>query len=90
MVDELLTLLKTRGRTATALRVGRKLLEGRIRRLDFVPPADIHQAWVEFQTHRDRSCSDCVGRVVMRRLRIETAVATDKHFRQFGDVRFLP
>lgn len=90
VVDELLTLLKTRGQTATALRVGQKLLEGRICRLDFVSPADIYQAWVEFQSHRDWSFTDCVSLVVMRRLRIETAVATDNHFRQFGDVQILP
>jgi len=45
VVDELLTLLRARGHSATALRVGQKLLEGRMCRLDFVTPTDVHQAW---------------------------------------------
>lgn len=45
-----------------------------------------------FSTYQDKgwSFTDCVSRVVMGRLGIDTALAFDEHFRQFGTVNVVP
>ncbi len=92
VVDELLTLFKTRGEFQRCFEWGRQLLEERIAQLEWVCPADVQRAWILFSTHTDKqwSFTDCVSRVVMDRLQIKTAFAFDDHFRQFGDVTVVP
>jgi predicted nucleic acid-binding protein len=92
VVDELLTLLKTRGYANIAFNVGAKLLAGPVCQFVYVQPTDIEKAWTIFSTFRDKgwSFTDCVSRVVMERLGITTPCAFDDHFRQFGNVTVVP
>jgi predicted nucleic acid-binding protein len=92
VVDELLTLLKMRGEYQRALRLGASLFAGDIATLTWVTPEDIRQAWATFQRYQDKdwSFTDCVSRVVMQRLDIQTAFAFDADFRQFGTVTVVP
>ena len=92
VIDELLILMKMRGEFQRALRVGASLLAEEIAQVAWVLPGDIQQAWHIFQRYHDKgwSFTDCVSRVMMERLRIQTAFAFDDHFRQFGTVIVVP
>jgi predicted nucleic acid-binding protein len=92
VVDELLTLLKMRGEYLRALESGSLLLHGEVCDLEWVSRTDVESAWVVFSTFRDKqwSFTDCVSKVVMERLRIDTAISFDVHFRQFGTVSVVP
>jgi predicted nucleic acid-binding protein len=91
-VDELLTLLVARKRTALVLATGRRLFNEELCRLHFLTPDQIHRAWVVFQTkhHLGWSFTDCTSKVVIDDLAIRTAAALDQHFRQFGSVTVVP
>jgi predicted nucleic acid-binding protein len=92
IVDELLTLLKMRREFQRALHLGPKLLGEEVILMEWVLPEDVQRAWEVFQSYQDKewSFTDCVSRVVMERLGIQTAFAFDKHFRQFGTVNVVP
>jgi predicted nucleic acid-binding protein len=92
IVDELLTLLKMRGEYQRALEVGPLLLQGEIAYLEWVGQGDVRKAWTIFQQYQDKdwSFTDCISRVVIERLEIQTAFAFDDHFRQFGTVTVVP
>lgn len=92
VVDELLTLLKMRGESLRALRLGASLVAEEIATLVWVTPDDLQQAWDTFQRYQDTpwSFTDCVSRAVMQRLHIQTAFAFDTDFRQFGTVTVVP
>ena len=53
---------------------------------------DVFRAWQVYQDFEDKNWSftDCVSRVVMERLGIQTAFALDDDFRQFGTVVVVP
>ena len=92
VVDELLSLLKVRGEYARASALGGPMLTGKLCRLEWASQTDIAAAWDVFSTFKDKdwSFTDCVSRVVMKRLDVRTAVAFDHHFRQFGTVAIVP
>ena len=92
VVDELLTLLKVRGEFLRALKLGNSLLTESIAELHWVSPADALAAWDVYRRFADKgwSFTDCVSRVVMDHLAIDTAFAFDEHFRQFGTVTGEP
>lgn len=92
VIDELLTLLRSRGENHIALSVGALLLSGASCQVEYVQPADVENAWTVFSTFRDKewSFTDCTSRVVMERLGIKTACSFDEHFRQFGNVVVVP
>jgi predicted nucleic acid-binding protein len=92
IVDGLLTLLRVRGEYDRALDVGPNLLRGEIARLEWVRQEDVEKAWEVFAQYQDKAWSftDCVSRVIIERLGIETAFAFDEHFRQFGLVTVVP
>lgn len=92
VVDETLTLLKSRGNAPRAFRLGRNLWNGRLANLIYVTAAEISDAWHLFDSYRDKdwSFTDCTSHVVMKRLRISKALTLDAHFRQFGFVTVLP
>jgi hypothetical protein len=92
VVDELLTLLKTRGNAEIAFTVGAVFLAGSACRLEYVQTVDVARAWITFSTHRDKgwSFTDCVSRAVIERLGVKTACAFDEHFREFGDLTVVP
>lgn len=92
VVDETLTLLKTRGNRELAFRIGPKLLTGQLARLIHVSEQDVATAWQLFSARRDKewSFTDCVSYVVMKRLQIVEAFAFDEHFKQFGFAMVRP
>lgn len=88
IVDETLTLLRSRGENSRAVVFGRRVIEGPWARIVRIDDADFTAAWLVFKTFADKgwSFTDCTSRVVMGRLAIQRAFAFDDHFRQFGSV----
>ncbi len=90
-VDETLTLLCARGEHRRALNAGREFLEKGNIRLQFITADQIRRAWILFQQRISTgwSFTDCTSKIVIDELRIQSAVALDDHFRQFG-IQILP
>jgi hypothetical protein len=84
--DELVTLVRLRLGHSTAVRVGKTLREGDRLELIRILPEDEERAWSLVTGRKDKNYSftDCTSFALMRRLGIETAVATDRHSRQAG------
>ena len=84
--DETVTLTRARLGHRRAAAVGRTLLDARLVDLLRVTPADEQAAWTLFERRPDKSYSftDCTSFVLMRRERIERAIALDAHFSQEG------
>jgi len=92
VVDEVLTLLKTRSSSQAAIRAGQSLWDERLATLIYLSPDDLARAWKIFRTHSDKgwSFTDCTSFAVMQRLRVSTAFAFDKHFSQMRGIRCVP
>src|SRR5260370_11228634 len=92
VVDEVLTLLKTRFSTQAAIRAGQSLFGERHSTLVYLAQDDLRRAWKIFQTHRDKgwSFTDCTSFALMQRLRISAAFAFDQHFSQMRGIRRMP
>ena len=84
--DEVVTFFNNRGHHAKAVTIGELLLKSRIVTLVHVDEPIFAEAWREFAHQSDKrySLTDCASFVVMKRLRIKTALAFDKHFTQAG------
>ncbi len=84
--DEVVTFFNSRGHHAKALTIGETLQNSRIVTLVHVDEPIFAEAWREFAHQSDKrySLTDCVSFVVMKRRRIKTALAFDKHFTQAG------
>ena len=85
-IDETLTLLIARGRVQRALEVGKALFQQNLSIIHYLKPNQIQRAWILFQQRAASgwSFTDCTSKVVIDDLGINTAVALDDHFRQFG------
>jgi uncharacterized protein len=92
VVDETLTLFKSRGNYELAVELGRKLFAGQLAKLIHVTNEDVAAAWRVFSAYRDKAWSftDCTSYIVMQRLSVTEAFAFDVHFRQFGFAVVLP
>lgn len=92
VVDEVLTLIKVRFRTQSALQAGQALFGERLSALTYLTEDDIARAWALFRSHRDKgwSFTDCTSLALMQRLRISTAFAFDQHFSQMRGIRRVP
>jgi hypothetical protein len=92
VVDETLTLLRSRGESQRALKFGQKVIDGGFAAIVTISEADFADAWQIFRRFADKgwSFTDCTSRVLMERLRIQKAFAFDDHFRQFGMVTVVP
>lgn len=92
VIDETLTLLRSRRGPPTAIAFGKEILLGDLVEIEWVTPEIFKQAWDVFRTHADKNWSfpDCTSKVVMDRLGIHQAFTFDKHFRRFGNVKVLP
>lgn len=86
VVDETLTLLRTRRQSPAALTFGTLAFGGRLAEVVYLSEADVLAAWEVFRNFDDKewSFTDCTSKVVMERLGITTAFAFDRHFAQFG------
>lgn len=84
--DETVTFTQARLGHREALAVGKTLLDSTVVEMIHVAPPDEKAAWTLFEKRPDKSYSftDCTSFVVMRRRKIGTAVALDRHFSQEG------
>ena len=92
VVDETLTLLRSRGEMQRSLDLGTAFFSGALAMLHYLTPNDIQQTWSVFRQYSDKNWSftDCSSKVVTERLQISVAFAFDHHFRQFGSIRVVP
>jgi len=91
VVDETLTLLRARGKREKALEVGSRFFDGTLGVVYRLSEDDLFAGWHVFHDFSDKdwSFTDCTSKVVIDRLEIKTALAFDKHFEQFGNVRVI-
>ena len=84
--DEVITLIRMRVGYRPARTIGELLRDPRLIDLPRATNDDEQEAWRLFCHHTDKAYSftDCVSFAMMRRLGIETAITTDKHFHQAG------
>ncbi len=84
--NEAVTFFNSRSRHLKSVEIGTLLLESPSVRLVHIDRPLFDEAWGYFIRRSDKSYSftDCVSFVVMRRLRIRTALTFDKHFSQAG------
>ena len=93
VIDETLTLLRSRGQGAVALAFGAWVFgPKRPAVVHYVAPSEIDRARDVFQRFKDKdwSFTDCTSKVVIESLGLTQAFAFDKHFRQFGTVAVVP
>jgi len=92
VVDETLTLLRSRGETRRSIELGSAFSSGALANLYYLTEDDIQQTWSVFCQFSDKdwSFTDCSSKVVIDRLQISVAFAFDHHFRQFGSVQIMP
>ncbi len=92
VLSETLTLLRIRGERERANWLGEKIWSEELTVLYLVNREDQQAAWDVFRRFADKDWSfvDCLSKVVMERLDIDTAFAFDHHFRQFGNVQVVP
>jgi predicted nucleic acid-binding protein len=84
--DETVTLARLRLGPAAAAKIGETLLDSSVVELVRLMPEDFEDAWELFKKAKGKAWSftDCASFAVMRRLRLNAAVTTDRHFRQAG------
>lgn len=92
VVDEVLTLLKTRFSVQAAVHAGQSLFGEHFSQLVYLGSADVERAWKIFRSHSDKhwSFTDCTSFAVIHRMRISKAFAFDKHFSQMRGVSRVP
>jgi uncharacterized protein len=84
--DEVVTFFNSRNPHAKAVETGKLLLESPSITLVHIDEVLFREAWRYFVQYTDKSYSltDCASFLVMKRLRIRTALTFDKHFTQAG------
>lgn len=92
IVDETLTLLRARGERTRALEIGDEFFNGNLAAVYRLADDDVQKAWEVFRDFDDKdwSFTDCTSKVVIEQMRIKTAFAFDRHFKQFGNVIVVP
>jgi uncharacterized protein len=92
IVDEALTLLRSRGERARAVALGRYLLDLAGVTIHFLDEAEVRKAWGLFRDNpgRDWSFTDCTSKVVIEDLHVKQALTFDRHFAEFGTLDILP
>jgi len=86
VLDEILTLLKTRLGPSIAISFGQKLWDQEVSALARITEGDEARPWGIFRQYRDKgfSFTDCTSFALMERLDIDTVFAFDDHFVQYG------
>ncbi|MFB6272523.1 MAG: type II toxin-antitoxin system VapC family toxin [Salinibacter sp.] len=84
--DELVTLVQARLGLDKAVQAGRVLRKADGVAIERITQADETSAWFLFQDRVDKTYSftDCTSFVLMQRLGVDAALATDEHFHQEG------
>lgn len=86
ILDEVATLLNSRGHHSRAVTVGTQLIYSPMVTMVHVDPDLLERGWAYFCRHADKrySLTDCISFVVMHEKRIEQALTFDQHFSQAG------
>ncbi|MBD2100587.1 PIN domain-containing protein [Leptolyngbya sp. FACHB-261] len=92
VVNETLTLLRTRRQTPRALALGEEFFASTLAQIYYLSEADIQQTWQVFSqfSNKEWSFTDCTSKVVMTKLNMTEAFAFDQHFRQFSSISVVP
>ena len=92
IIDELLTLLLSRGKRSAAIKLGHGLFSQSLAKLEWVSESDVRQAWTIFERYQDKgwSFTDCTSKVVIEKFHIKRALTFDRHFAEFGAIELLP
>lgn len=92
IIDETLTLLRARGESTRAIRLGEQFFSGALAKVYFLTEDDIRNTWEVFRKFSDKdwSFTDCSSKVVMEKLGITQAFCFDHHFAQFGSIVVVP
>lgn len=92
VVDEALTLFKSRGERSRALQIAEEFFSGELTGIYFLTEEDVLQTIKVFQKFSDKdwSFTDCSSKFVCEKFGISQAFSFDKHFRQFGTVTVVP
>ncbi|MHC5594593.1 MAG: type II toxin-antitoxin system VapC family toxin [Nostoc sp.] len=92
IIDETLTLLRTRGEFLRAISLGEAFFSDVLTTIYYLTEEDIRQTWQIFRQFSDKNWSftDCASRVVMNKFYLTQAFTFDHHFRQFGFVNVVP
>ena len=86
IVDETLTLLRYRHGRHAAVKFGELVFSGELSRFEYITKKDQERAWQLFLKYDDHclSFTDCTSFVLMKRIKVEVAVALDSDFRSYG------
>jgi predicted nucleic acid-binding protein len=92
VIDESVTLAKARGGTIVANRMLDLIERSEGIRIEWIGPERFESTRAFFRKHSDHAYSftDCSSFVVMRELRLEQALTTDRHFLEAGMEALLP
>ena len=88
VLDESITLIRSRINHASAVEFGNAILNSKVTRILDVDHKTRHQAWEYFIRYSDwpLSFTDCTSFALMKQRHVRHAFAFDDHFRQFGFV----
>ncbi|OFW58173.1 MAG: hypothetical protein A2133_00690 [Actinobacteria bacterium RBG_16_64_13] len=88
VLDELVALVLARSDHSAAVRAGAHIRSAAEVRVEHPDATEELRAWALFLDRPDKTytLTDCLSFVMMRRLKIDAAIATDDHFRQEGFV----
>jgi len=91
ILDEILTLLKTKLGPTIAISFGQKLWDQEVSTLLRIIEEDEERAWSVFRKYADKgfSFTDCTSFALLERLDINTVFAFDDHFVQYGKFLIL-
>lgn len=86
ILDETLTLLRSRVGHEPAVTFGRTVLASEVVKVLPITPERWQRAWELFVRYSDKdfSFTDCTSFAVMNELKLPAALAFDHHFRQMG------
>lgn len=86
VVDETFTFLRRRIGHNSTLKFGKTLLGSRLTQMIHITAQDFQSAWQIFLSYDDQdfSFTDCVSFAIMKRMKLQDALAIDKHFAIMG------
>ncbi len=89
ILDETVTYFNSRGHHKKAVEIGSFLMKSAAVHIVHVDEALFEKGWQYFKRHNDKrySLTDSISFVVMRQLKIKSALSFDKHFTQAGFIR---
>ncbi len=92
IIDELLTLLRSRGAGIKAIELGEIFFETDDVVIHVLTGTDLRNSWRIYREYQDKewSFTDCSSKYICEKYGITKAVSFDRHFRQFGSVTVLP